>query len=238
MNSTKSTARIAGLIYLVFSILSIIGYMYVPSTYMVAGDATATARKIMEHGTVYRLGLLNALVGQVLFIYLVLVLYQLFKDVDRQQARIMVALVCVGVAAEIVNLAFRMAPLVLLSGAGFLSPFTPQQLEALAFGFIRFGAGLGQILTMFWGLWLFPFGYLTIRSGFFPKVLGILLYVSGVGYVATCVLLLLFPEQRPLVSRILTPLYFGELAMVLWLPIMGARAPRSPRELATTFSSP
>ena len=225
MSSTQTTARTAGVIYLVFSILSIIGYMVVPSTYFVAGDAAATARKILENGAVYRLGILNALVGQILFIYLVLTLYQLFKDVDRQQARIMVTLVCVGVAAEIVNLVNRMAPLVLLSGAGFLAPFTQPQLEALAFGFLRLGASLGLIITIFWGLWLFPFGYLTIRSGFFPRVLGILLYISGVGYVATCVALIVFPDSRPLVNRLLTPLYFGELAMVLWLPIMGAREP-------------
>ena len=136
----------------------------------------------------------------------------------------MVVLVCVGVAAEIVNLANHAAPLLLLSGADWLSPFSAAQREALAFGFIRLGGSLGLIIQAFWGLWLFPFGFLTIRSGFFPRVLGILLFASGFAYAATCVASLGFPSQAQLVSQIMYPLYFGELAMVLWLPTVGARA--------------
>jgi uncharacterized protein DUF4386 len=227
MNSIRATARFAGLLYVVFSILSVIGYMYIPSTYLVPGDAAATARRITEGALIYRLGILNALVGQILFIFLVLTLYQLFKDVDRKQATLMAVLVCVGAAVEIANLVNRTAPLVLLSGADFLSVFTKPQLDALALGFIRMGSSLGQLITAFWGLWLFPFGYLTIKSGFFPRILGFLLYVSGFAYIVTCVASLVFPEQRHVVTQIMTPLYFGELAIVLWLPIMGAKAPQA-----------
>ena len=173
----------------------------------------------------YRIGLLSALVGQILFIFLVVTLYELFKDVDKKQARLMVVLVCVGVAAEIVNLANRTAPLVLLSGADFLSVFTKPQLDALALGFIRLGNNLGQLLTAFWGLWLFPFGILVMRSGFFPRLLGILLLVAGFGYVTSSVTAIVLPAYSEIVSQIMTPLYFGELAIVIWLPVMGAKVP-------------
>jgi hypothetical protein len=139
----------------------------------------------------------------------------------------MVALVCVGVAVEIVNLANRMAPLVFLSGADFLSVFTQPQREALSLGFLRLGNSLSQLVTAFWGLWLFPFGILTIKSGFFPRVLGLLLFVSGFAYTVTCLASLVFPAQRQVVSQIMMPLYFGELGIVLWLAVMGARLPRA-----------
>jgi hypothetical protein len=170
-------------------------------------------------------GILATLAGQILFVSTVLTLYRLFRDVDRNQARFMVAWVCIGATVEIGNLVHRMAPLMLMSGADFLSVFSKSQLDALALGSLRLGNQVGQLLTAFWGLWLIPFGILTIRSGFFPKVLGILLFVSGIAYAATCIVRIGFPTNFPMASAILTPLYFGELGMVLWLPIMGAKPP-------------
>jgi hypothetical protein len=226
MNSTKATARFAGLLYVVMSVLMVFGYMYVSATFIVPDDAAATARKITEGALIYRIGLLSTLVGHILFICLVLTLYQLFKDVDRTQARLMVALVCVGVAAEIVNIGNRSAPLLFLSGADFLSVFTQPQLDALALGFLRLANRLGQLLLAIWGLWLFPFGILTIRSGFFPKILGILLFVAGFAYAASSFTSLVFPAHMQVVSRLMTPLYFAELPMVFWLLVMGAKVPQ------------
>ena len=226
MNSIKATARYAGLLYVVMSILMVFGYMYVPAKFMVPGDAAATAVKITQGELLYRGSILIALIGQILFLFVVLALYQLFKDVDRAQARLMVVLVCVGVAAELVVIANRLAPLLLLSGAGYLSAFTRLQLEALAFGFLRLGGNLGQVLTVFWGLWLFPFGILTIKSGFFPRFLGYLLFASGIGYVVTGSTFVVLPAQLHVVSRFMSPLYFGEVAIVLWLAILGAKVPR------------
>jgi uncharacterized protein DUF4386 len=223
MGSIKATARFAGLLYVLFSILSVFGYMVVPARFIVSGDAAATARNITAAPLLYRISIWTSLVGQLLFIFLVLTLYDLFKDVDKRQARLMVVLVCVGVAAEIVNIANRIAPLVLLSGANFLSAFTQPQLESLAMGSLRWGNNLGQLLTVFWGLWLFPFGILTIRSGFLPKILGILLMVAGSGYLVTCSTSIVFPDQLHTVSKLMMPLYFGELPIVFWLLVMGAK---------------
>ena len=225
MSSTNATARRVGLLYVAMSILSILGYMYLPSQYYVAGDAAATAARIVAESSTYRWSILNGLAGQILFLFVVLGLYQLFKDVDRRQARLMAVLVCVGVAAEIVNIGWHTAPLVLLSGADWLSAFTRPQLDALAFGSLRLSSAFGQIITAFWGLWLFPFGVLTIKSGLFPKVLGWLLFLSGIGYCVTCAASIVFPDQLAAITRVVFPLYFGELGMVLWLPLMGAREP-------------
>ncbi len=221
--SIRATARWAGACYLVLSAASIFGFLYVPRHFFVAGDAGATAAKIVQDLSIYRLSLLSALVGQVFFLFTALLLHQLFRDVQRAAARLLLVLVCVGVAIEIGDLVNRAAPLVLLSGAGYLDAFSKPQLDALSYAFIRLGGQLGSLVLLFWGLWLLPFGYLTIRSGFFPKFLGWLLYLSGFAYVVTCIADVGFPAQAGLVSRVMTPLYFGELAMVVWLPVVGAR---------------
>ena len=201
MSSIKTTARLAGLLYVVMSIIMVFSYMYLPAKFMVPGDAAATARKITDAALLYRFGILGDLVAQILFIFVVLTLYQLFKDVSRTHARVMVVLVCVGVAAEIVNLATHLAPLILLSGADYLSVFTKPELDALAMGSLRLGNSLGQMLLAIWGLWLFPFGALTIKSGFFPKLLGYLLMVAGFAYVVSCVTSIVFPASAPWFPR-------------------------------------
>lgn len=230
MTSTRRMARLAGMLYVVFSILAIVGYMVIPGRFVVLGDAVATARRISDGASLYRFGILASLAGHLVFIFLALVLYQLFRDVDVLQARLLVVLVCVGATAEIVNLANRTAPLVLLGRADGLSPLTQPQLAALSLGFLQVGNSLGQLLTAFWGLWLFPFGTLTIRSGYFPRFLGILLYVSGGAYVVTCIMRLVAPDTFHVMARIVTPLYLGEVVMVLWMAIVGARVPVASRD--------
>ena len=140
----------------------------------------------------------------------------------------MLVLVCSAVTAELTVIANKMAPLVYLSGSESLSVFTRPQLEALAQASTKVSTNLARMLVMFWGLWLIPFGILTIKSGWFPRVLGYLLFASAAGYTATALAFLVAPAQLGLVTRIVSPLYFGELAMVLWLPIMGARERRLP----------
>ena len=156
------------------AILMTVSFMYIPATFTVSGDAAATARNSTEREFIYRLGILGALVSHILFIFVVLTLYNLFRSVDRKLARLMAVLVCVGVAVEITNMLNRAAPLALLSGADFLAVFTEPQLNALAFAFVRLGNTLGQMAIALWGSWLIPFGMLTIKSGFFPKILGVL----------------------------------------------------------------
>ncbi len=225
MRSLNSTARTTGLLYLLMSGLMIFGYLYVPSKFLVSGDAAATAGRIAAGELMYRASILTGLVAQILFVFVALGLYKLFKDVDRGQARLMAALVLIGVTADIVVLGFRMAPLVFLSGADFLSVFSKPQLDALSFGFLRWGGSLGRLVTSIWGLWLFPFGYLVIKSGFFPRILGMVLIAAGFSYIATCCTFILFPGRLDLVSRIVMPLQFGEVPIILWLLIMGAKEP-------------
>jgi hypothetical protein len=229
MDSMKTKARRAGLLYLVFSIAAVFGEFFVPSL-IVSGDATATARNIGAAEFTYRFGILTGLVTNILFLLVVLSLYDLLKDVAVKPARLMVALVAVGVTVSLANLIVRFAPLVLLSGAGYLSAFTKPQLDALAIGCLRLHANGVTFTTVFWGLWLFPFGVLVVKSGFLPRILGFLLMVAGFAYVATSITTLILPAYRQVVSQVMMPLYFGELPIVFWLLIKGANV-REPKAL-------
>jgi hypothetical protein len=219
----KRIARRAGLLYLALSILAIIGYFYLRPRFVISGDAAATARNILANEQLYRVGILIDLAVQILFIFVVLALYRLFEDVDRDQARLMVALIGVGIAAQFAGFAFNVAPLIFLSGADYLSAFNRSQLEALAFGSLSLAGRQGELLMSLWGLWLFPFAALTIRSGFLPRFLGVLLIVSGVAYVAASVTAIVFPAQLETLNKFAFPLYFGELIVVLWLAFMAAK---------------
>jgi predicted transporter len=222
MDSIQAAARRAGALYFLFSIMAIVGEFAFPA-FTVPGDATATARNITAGELTYRIGILTGLATHILFLFVVLSLYHLLKDVDRGQARLMVIFVSTGVAVALASLLSRLAPLILLSGDGYLSAFTKPQLDALALGCLRLhGSGI-TVATVFWGLWLFPFGILVIRSGFLPRVLGILLMIAGFAYLASSVTSLVLPAYRHAVSQVMMPLYFGEVPIIFWLVLKGAR---------------
>jgi Domain of unknown function (DUF4386) len=225
MNSLKATARRAGALYFLFLIVGLVD-MYGFSRFIVFGDATATARNIIAAESTYRIGILTDFVTLLLFIFLVVSLYNLLKGADKWYAMLMVLLVSVGVTIGFVNILNKLAPLILLSGAGYLSVFTKPQLDALALGFLNLNSSGNTIDTAFWGLWLFPFGILVIKSGFFPRVLGILLIVAGLALLTTSVTSIVLPAYEHVVSRVMTPLGLGEFPIIFWLLIKGAKAPQ------------
>ena len=224
MQASKRTAHIAGVLYLLLGIPGFYNLMIVPSKMVVSGDAAATARNIAASELTYRVGLLSGLVSVVAFILMALVLYDFFKGVDKTQARLLVTLVLIQVALGVVELSFQAAPLVFLSGADYLSAFTKPQLDALGMAFLRlYSIGI-RFEMAFWGLWLVPFGVLVWKSGWFPRALGVLLWIAGAGYLVVSVTWILFPARAPAVNGVMLPFYsVGEAAMMLWLLIMGAK---------------
>lgn len=224
MNSIKAAAKRTGALYFLFMIVGLID-LYGFSGFLVPGDATATARNIAAAEFTYRIGILTDFVALLLFVFLVVSLYNLLKEVRKWHAMLMVLLVSVGVAIGLANLFNKIAPLILLSGARYWSVFTKAQLDALALGFLSLNSEGNNVDTVFWGLWLFPFGILVIRSGFFPRALGILLVVAGVGNVASGVTSIVLPPYSPVVSRVTMPLVLGEFPMIFWLLIKGAKVP-------------
>ncbi|MEO8577773.1 MAG: DUF4386 domain-containing protein [Gemmatimonadales bacterium] len=223
MSSTNAAGRKAGVLYLLTLILAPFNHIYIAGRFIVPGDAAATARNIRADELLYRVGVLSGLASEIVFLFLALSLYGLLKDVDRKNARLMLTLVAVGVAFGLVNLLNQSAPLILLNGSDFASAFTGPQVDALASAFLRLRTSGVYIAMAFWALWLFPFGALVIKSGFFPKLLGILLIIGGFAYLAVSATAILLPAQRQMVEQVTLPFYaVGELSMIIWLLVKGA----------------
>jgi hypothetical protein len=232
MNTRKHEARVAGVLYAALVVIGIFGLMYIPSVFIVRGDAAATAKNIIDSELLYRVGVTADLGGNILFIFVILALYQLLKEVNRRHATLMMVLALVSVPLALVNTVLMAAPLVMLSGADFLAPFNQSQLEALAYAFLRLRTQGIIVASAFWGLWLLPFGLLVYRSGFIPRIFGVLLWIAGLGYMAECLISLLAPATTG-VGTLLRLLEAGELGIVLWLLIKGVRDQPSPGQVSS-----
>ena len=228
MNTIRKQARFAGLLYLLLGVTAPIGLLYVPVKLIVRGDAAATAENLRSSESLLRLGIGSELIHQALVIYVVLALYRLFKPVNVSLARHLVSLgALVSVPIMFVNVLNEVAALTLAQGPEFLSVLDPLQRDALAYLFMRLH-GQGVVLaSVFWGLWLFPFGLLVIRSGFIPKAFGYLLFAAGAGYLASSFARLVVPPLVPLVDRLALPLQIAEVPILFWLAIWGARGPKA-----------
>jgi len=223
MHPTAKAARVAGAVYLSMIFTAPFTLLYVPGKLIVRGNAAATANNILAHETMFRLSIIGELVGQVIFICLAIALYRLLSSVNKMWAMMMFGFVLVSAAVGFLDTLNNIAALILFRGADFLSVFDKAQLNALGYLFIRLHSQGIFMNEIFWGLWLFPFGLLVYRSGFLPRFLGVWLMINCFGYVALSIIALLFPTYYDTAFRYSQPVLFGELAILLWLLIKGAK---------------
>ena len=236
MTEIKKQARIAGVLYFLVLLIAPIGLVYVPGKLYVRENATATAEHFRASESLLRIGISSELIHEVLWVFVVLALYRLLKPVNENRAQEMLILgALVSVPIVFLNVLNEIAAMLLVSGAGFLAVFNREQLDALALLFYRLhGQGL-NVASILWGLWLYPFGALVIRSGFIPRFPGFLLIIAGTGYVVSSFTTLLLPAYEGPVDRIAAILEFGELPIIFWLLIWGARTPTSTRPPKTAL---
>lgn len=225
MHPTDKAARIAGAVYLSMVLTAPFTLLYVPGKLIVRGDATATANNILTHETMFRLSIIGDLFTHIIFIGLGIALYRLLSVINKTWAMLMVVLVSVSAAVGFLDTLNNVAALILFRGADFLSVFDKAQLNALGYLFIRLHSQGIFMNELFWGLWLFPFGLLVFRSGFLPRFIGAWLMINCFGYVALCVIALLVPDYYDTAFRWAQPVLFGELAIMFWLLIKGAKVP-------------
>ena len=228
LNETqRKSLRMAGVLYLLMAISAPIGLVYVPSKLIVSGDATKTADLIRASESLFRIGIGSELFHQAIVVFLVLALYRLFKPVNEYQAKLLVVLgALVSVPIMFLNVLNEIAALILLSGADFLSSFDNNQLDTLAFLFVRLHEQGINIAAIFWGLWLFPFGILVIRSVFIPRILGYLLFAAGFGNVIDSITSLIMPQYANAVGQVALVLEMVELPIVFWFIIRAIWPPR------------
>jgi hypothetical protein len=195
--SPRIRARVAGLLYLSLVPLSLFGILF-------SGPS--------------RPGIISALLVQIVGIFVVLALYQLLKPVNKNMALLMVIFLLLGTPIAMLNELNQFAILFLSSGADYLRVFTTDQLHTLVLLLRNLHDNGLHIASLFWGLWLFPMGYLVFKSGFLPRILGILLMIGCAGYLIQSFAAFLLPN---LAVDIALFTFWGEVLFPLWLLIKG-----------------
>jgi hypothetical protein len=224
MSSTRNPGRVAGFLYLFLVVAAPLRLIYIPSKLFVHGNATATASNIAAHELLFRLGIVSDLFCGTILIFLLLALYRLLQGVDQNLAVLMVILGGVMPATiDFLNVLNDAAALMFVRGPDFLSEFEKPQRDALAMLFLRLHHQEVAAAEVLWGLWLFPLAILVYRSRFLPRFLGVWLMINGFAYLAMSFTGLLLPPYEGMVSNIAFPALLGEMALMLWLVIKGAR---------------
>jgi hypothetical protein len=186
-------------------------------------DAQVTANQIMAHESQFRTGFVISLFSVVFFLLAAWYLYMLLKSVNKDLALLFLLLNLGGFAIWCFSLLDLFAGLLLLSGPDNLKVFQPDQLQAQAMLFIslrKSGAAIAQIP---YGIWLFPLGYLVYKSGFLPKILGILLIADCFGLLIYVFQYFLLPGYEIISYPCFVVSFIAELSLTLWLLIKGAK---------------
>ena len=228
MGANTNRGRLAGLLWLLTTVTGGFGLFYVRSRVIVPGDAAATAANIIGSEPLYRAAIVSSLVSQVLQFFLGLTLFELFKEVNKRLATVVLASVLMSVGIAVVNMLHHFGALLLLSHAEFLKVFAPAQLEATALVLLRLANGAGQgLLEIFWAPYYVAFGLLVVRSRLLPKVLGVLLMLMGAGFAVNILQKFLVPQLSPgmFTQLAMTLGALGGVPTMLWLLIKGAKAP-------------
>jgi len=226
MTAIRNPGRVAGLWYLLLVLIGPLRLIYIPGKLFVHGDAGATIGNIAAHPWLFRAGIVSEIAGGVVLIFLVLAFQRLFKGVDRNLAWLVVIFggVMPGLL-DFVGAALDGGTLMIARGADFLSVFGKPQQDALAFLCLKLGDELTNAAEMLWGVWLLPLALLVYRSRMLPRWLGVWLYVNGLAYVLLCLTGELLPQYQSAVFDYGQPVFFAEIALMLWLVIKGAQSP-------------
>jgi hypothetical protein len=222
--SPVAMARLAGCLYLIIAIAAVVAHFYVPSRLLVPGDAAATANNILASGTLFRIGIASEFVVLLSEIVVSIVLYVLLKPVSKTLSLVAAVFRLAMTTIHAVNLLNSFFVLLLLSGAGYLAAFDQAQLHALVLLFLNlhnYGFNIGIV---FFAPHVFVLGYLIFKSGYFPKVLGILFMLAACGYLIDSTALLFFPGYGETPAFIALPIGIAEIVFPLWLLVKGVHA--------------
>lgn len=218
----KTIARFAGFAYLLVVLTGIFSLIYVPSQLIVWEDPATTINNIKSSELLFRFGIVASVLCYIFFLILPFILFELFKEVNRTAAVFMVVLAAISVPISLFNIVYKVDVLTMLSGKQYLDVYTIEQIRAQVMLLLRsYNNGISVVL-IFWGLWLFPFGYLAFKSGYVPKIFGISLMLGCFGYLISFFGNMLYPEVE-LPDFIGYPASFGEIGICLWLLIMGIK---------------
>jgi len=223
-SSPQAYARAGGVLYLIIIVAGIFGEMFVRSKLIVSGDAGATANNIMGSEMLWRIGIAGDLIMHVCDVPLTMIFYVLLRPVNRNLALLAAFFTLVQTSVVVANKMTLLTSLFLLGNAEYLNAFEPGQRHALAYLSVKahgYGFGVGLI---FFGCNCLVLGFLIFRSGYLPKILGVLMQIAGVCYLVNSFALLLAPAFAS--TLFLVPAFIGELSLCLWLLVKGVNVPK------------
>ena len=225
--SPQVYAKIAGVIWLIVAMLAPFAEFFVRQGLIVPGNVAATAENIVASQSLFRAGFATDLVVFVIEVALAAVLYVLFRPVSRTLALVMAFARLAMVTILGLNLLNMFTALQLLTSPEYATAFEKGQLQALAFVFLNaqhYGYALGMV---FFGLHLGVLGFLVYRSRFLPRILGILMVVSALGYLADSFTKFLLPQSADTLAMVVVvTALIGELPLTLWLLVKGVNVER------------
>ena len=214
---SNKNARISGALYLAMAPFA--GFsLFVNFSNFIHGDPLQTVTNIQSVETLYRLGVISWLIQQTIFILLAVSLFNLFRRVNKISASLMAVFVFIGIAVAFSNEIFQFAVLRLVSEGDYLQVFDRVQLNSLVVLFSHLHNHGIQIAHIFWGLWLFPLAHLIYSSGYFPKIIAVLIAVAGIGYILDFVVNTFLPDSGITVTQFT---FVGEVVFPLWLLFKG-----------------
>ena len=219
LSSRPKLIRLSGFIYLLLVLSGIFSLLYVPGQLFVWDDPGLTVANIQNSTTLFQWGIVGSFFCNTCFIFLPLALYKLLEHIDKNAASVMVILTLLSVAISYANMTNHYAVLNLLSGPDYLAGLSPIEIQhQVMLNLDQHSNGI-LIAHIFWGLWLFPFGYLVYQSGFLPKFLGIMLILGCFGYLIDFAGYSFFPSYgKSILSTIVgIPSAIGEIGICLWM---------------------
>jgi hypothetical protein len=220
MNSINKIARAAGLFYLIYIITSVVANLFGKFVFV---EAPVTIDHILNHATQFRIGFVINLFSVVFFLIAAWALYVLLKPVNKDIALLFLLFNVAGFAVWLFSSLCLFGSLVILNGTEAIKAFQPDQLQALAvffFGLYKTGVFIAQVP---YGVWLFPLGYLVLKSDFLPKILGVLLIADGIcQFIYICQRLIL-PDLAIIAYPCTIISLFAEVSLALWLSIKAVK---------------
>lgn len=220
--SPQSHARIGGVLYLIIIAAGLFGELFVRGKLVVPGDATATLNNIKSFELLWRLGIAVNLFHLACSVALALIFYILLRPVSRDLALLAVLFNLVAITLEAASKLFLLPALFISGNATYLQAFAPEQLHTLAYLSNRSHSYGFNISLIFFGFECVLLGYLIFKSQYLPKILGILMQIAGVSYLANSFALLLAPTFVNI--AVLVPAFIAELSLALWLTVKGVNA--------------
>jgi len=222
MGTNKKTARIAGFLYFIYIVATM--FANVSRTKLIVfGDAIATANNILASEWLFRIGFVSDVLAGVLFLLAAWALYVLLKPVNKNIAMLFLLLNLGGVAVQCLNMLNLFAAGLLLSGADYLKVFPTDQVQSLAMFFLYLYKNGFMIAQFFYAAWLLPLGYLVFKSGYLPKILGIIVMIECFAWLIYPLQFFLFPTYEFIAYLSSAVGFIGEFSLAFWLLIKGVK---------------